>query len=95
MIVIETIKEFIAKVKGFFVKHGDINKDGVLSKEDLVALKDKTKDELEEADAIISALEKEIKLDKRNFRHFSILYRTNAQSRSLEESLRRTGIPYN
>ena len=46
MIVIETIKEFIAKVKGFFVKHGDINKDGVLSKEDLVALKDKTKDEL-------------------------------------------------
>ena len=43
MIVIETIKEFIAKVKGFFVKHGDINKDGVLSKEDLVALKDKTK----------------------------------------------------
>ena len=54
-----------------------------------------TKDELEEADAIISALEKEIKLHKRNFSHFSILYRTNAQSRSLEESLRRTGIPYN
>ena len=54
-----------------------------------------TKDELEEADAIISALEKEIKLNKRNFSHFSILYRTNAQSRSLEDSLRRTGIPYN
>ena len=54
-----------------------------------------TKDELEEADAIISALEKEIKLHKRNFSHFSILYRTNAQSRSLEDSLRRTGIPYN
>ena len=54
-----------------------------------------TKDELEEADAIISALEKEIKLHKRNFSHFSILYRTNAQSRSIEESLRRTGIPYN
>ena len=35
------------------------------------------------------------KLQKRNFSHFSILYRTNAQSRSLEESLRRTGIPYN
>ena len=49
-----------------------------------------TKDELEEADAIISALEKEIKLHKRNFSHFSILYRTNAQSRSIEESLRRT-----
>ncbi len=54
-----------------------------------------TKDELEEADAIISALEKEIKLQKRNFSHFCILYRTNAQSRSLEDSFRRTGIPYN
>ena len=54
-----------------------------------------TKDELEEADAIISALEKEIKLNKRTFSHFSILYRTNAQSRALEDSFRRTGIPYN
>ena len=54
-----------------------------------------TKDELEEADAIISALEKEIKLQKRNFSHFSVLYRTNAQSRALEDSFRRTGIPYN
>ena len=54
-----------------------------------------TKDELEEADAIISALEKEIKLHKRTFSHFSILYRTNAQSRALEDSFRRTGIPYN
>ena len=43
----------------------------------------------------ISALEKEIKLQKRNFSHFCILYRTNAQSRSLEDSFRRTGIPYN
>ncbi len=54
-----------------------------------------TRDELEEADAIITALEKEIKLNKRNFSHFAILYRTNAQSRSLEDSLRRLGIPYN
>ena len=54
-----------------------------------------TKDELEEADAIISALEKEIKLHKRTFSHFSVLYRTNAQSRALEDSFRRTGIPYN
>ena len=54
-----------------------------------------TKDELEEADAIISALEKEIKLNKRNFNDFAILYRTNAQSRPIEDSLRRMGIPYN
>ena len=60
MIFIETIKEFIAKVKGFFVKHGDINKDGVLSKEDLIALKDKTKDELEEIGRDLG-----IELDKR------------------------------
>jgi len=54
-----------------------------------------TVDELEEADAIVSALEKEIKLKKRTFAHFAILYRTNAQSRALEDSLRRMGIPYN
>jgi len=54
-----------------------------------------TRDELEEADAIISALEKEIKLNKRNFSHFAVLYRTNAQSRALEDSFRRMGIPYN
>ncbi len=54
-----------------------------------------TRDELEEADAIISALEKEIKLNKRTFSHFAVLYRTNAQSRALEDSFRRMGIPYN
>ena len=54
-----------------------------------------TRDELEEADAIISALEKEIKLNKRTFSDFSVLYRTNAQSRALEDSFRRMGIPYN
>ncbi|MGY8783422.1 MAG: ATP-dependent helicase [Fidelibacterota bacterium] len=54
-----------------------------------------TRDELEEADAIISALEKEIKLNKRTFSQFAVLYRTNAQSRALEDSFRRMGIPYN
>ena len=54
-----------------------------------------TIDEQEEASAIISSIEKEIKLNKRNFNNFSILYRTNAQSRALEESFIRQGIPYN
>lgn len=54
-----------------------------------------TQDELEEADAVVSALEKEIKLNKRTFSDFAVLYRTNAQSRALEDSLRRQGIPYN
>ncbi len=54
-----------------------------------------TNDEMEEADAVINALEKEIKLQKRNFSDFAILYRTNSQSRALEDSFRRSGIPYN
>mgnify|MGYP002725488007 CR=1 FL=1 len=51
-------------------------------------------DEMEEADALISVLEKEIKMNKRTFNDFAVLYRTNAQSRALEDSLRRNGIPY-
>ena len=54
-----------------------------------------TIDEQEEASAIISSIEKEIKLNKRTFSQFSVLYRTNAQSRALEESFIRQGIPYN
>lgn len=54
-----------------------------------------THDEMEEADAVVSALEKEIKLSKRNFSDFAILYRTNSQSRALEDAFRRSGVPYN
>ena len=54
-----------------------------------------TNDEMEEADALINALEKEIKLEKRNFSDFAVLYRTNSQSRALEDSFRRSSIPYN
>ena len=54
-----------------------------------------TNDEMEEADAVVNALEKEIKLQKRNFSDFAILYRTNSQSRSLEDAFLRSGIPYN
>ena len=53
-----------------------------------------TVDEMEEADAIVSALEKEINLNKRTFQDFAVLYRTNAQSRALEDSFRRHAIPY-
>ena len=54
-----------------------------------------TNDEMEEADALINALEKEIKIEKRNFSDFAVLYRTNSQSRALEDSFRRSSIPYN
>jgi len=80
------------------VSHNDIRATKTLVAEngsgELIGLIE-TRDELEEADAIISALEKEIKINKRNFSHFSVLYRTNAQSRALEDSFRRMGIPYN
>ena len=54
----------------------------------------KTHDEMEEADALINALQKEIKMKKRTFNDFSLLYRTNSQSRALEDSFRRSAIPY-
>lgn len=53
-----------------------------------------TQDEMEEADAVVNAIEKEIKLNKRKFNDFAVLYRTNAQSRALEDSLMQMGIPY-
>ncbi|MFQ6675328.1 MAG: ATP-dependent helicase [Fidelibacterota bacterium] len=53
-----------------------------------------THDEEEEAEGILELMEKEILHHKRTFRDFVILYRTNAQSRALEEALRRRGIAY-
>ncbi|MDH7560187.1 MAG: UvrD-helicase domain-containing protein [bacterium] len=49
----------------------------------------------DEALAIIARMEREFQSRPRNFRDFVVLYRTNAQSRVLEEALRRSGIPYN
>ena len=60
MIVIETIKEFIAKIKSLFVKKLDVNNDGKLDKADIKALKEKTKDELEEIGRDLG-----VELDKR------------------------------
>jgi len=53
-----------------------------------------TVDELEESDAVISSIGKEVKLNKYQFNEFGVLYRTNAQARALEDSFRRNGIPY-
>jgi len=60
MIFIETIKEFIAKIKGLFVKQLDVNNDGKLDKADIKALKEKTKDELEQIGRDLG-----VELDKR------------------------------
>jgi DNA helicase-2/ATP-dependent DNA helicase PcrA len=50
-------------------------------------------DDKEEAKYIIQTIQNRIN-ESRNFRHFAILYRTNAQSRVLEDALRRENIPY-
>jgi DNA helicase-2/ATP-dependent DNA helicase PcrA len=47
-----------------------------------------------ESDKIVEKIQYELGTHKRNFRDFAILYRTNAQSRILEESLRNATIAY-
>jgi len=48
----------------------------------------------EEALRIVAKIQEEFHNYKRNFSDFAILYRTNAQSRALEDGLRRNGIAY-
>jgi DNA helicase-2/ATP-dependent DNA helicase PcrA len=47
-----------------------------------------------EAYAVVEKIEEESRRNKRDMKDFAILYRTNAQSRVLEDALRRSGIPY-
>jgi len=51
--------------------------------------------EYDEAAGIAANIQREILKNKRAFKDFAILYRTNAQTRILEEILRRNNIPYN
>ena len=51
-------------------------------------------DEKDEARYVVSTIEELIISEKRNYRDFAILYRTNAQSRTFEEELLNRGIPY-
>jgi len=51
-------------------------------------------DDRDEGHQILNALQAEIAADQRALKDFAILYRTNAQSRSLEDVFRRNGIPY-
>ncbi len=50
--------------------------------------------EHQEAQAVVRWIQKEINTHKRVFSDFVILYRTNAQSRTLEDALRRSGMAY-
>ncbi|MBN2087974.1 UvrD-helicase domain-containing protein [candidate division KSB1 bacterium] len=48
----------------------------------------------EEAIRIVEKIQEQFHTNKRNFSDFAILYRTNAQSRALEDGLRKNGISY-
>lgn len=50
--------------------------------------------ERNEGEAIIRCIRNAVDSGQRSYNHFAILYRTNAQSRSIEESLIHYGIPY-
>ncbi|MBQ7623387.1 MAG: UvrD-helicase domain-containing protein [Bacteroidales bacterium] len=50
--------------------------------------------EQEEAVEIVSGIQSRMRKDAASYRDFAILYRTNSQSRVLEEQLRRRNIPY-
>ncbi len=51
-------------------------------------------DEREEAQRIVEKIKDEVFRKKRAFCEFAILYRTNAQSRAIEDALRRSGFSY-
>jgi len=51
-------------------------------------------DERDEADFILEEIKARKSREDRGFNEFAVLYRTNAQSRALEDALRREAIPY-
>ncbi|HXX63763.1 MAG TPA: UvrD-helicase domain-containing protein [Bacteroidota bacterium] len=51
-------------------------------------------DDREEGYTVVSCVQSETLRKKLDLKDFAVLYRTNAQSRSIEDALRRTGIPY-
>ncbi len=53
-----------------------------------------TTDEAEEAMKIVMAMQEEGRKRKLQLNDFAVLYRTNAQSRAVEDAFRRSGIPY-
>lgn len=52
------------------------------------------KNEKHEADYISTVIQNKMKYEGMTYKDFAILYRTNSQSRALEDSLIRKGIPY-
>ena len=51
-------------------------------------------DEREEANFVAGQINHELQKNKRQYSDFAVLYRTNAQSRAIEETLLKSNIPY-
>ena len=51
-------------------------------------------DERDEARWIVEEVERRLQDENRSYRDFAALYRTNAQSRALEDAFRRRGVPH-
>ena len=51
-------------------------------------------DERDEARWVVEEVERRILDENRSYRDFAVLYRTNAQSRALEDAFRRRGVPH-
>lgn len=51
-------------------------------------------DEREEANFVAAQINDELNLNQRAYSDFAVLYRTNAQSRAIEEALLKSNIPY-
>lgn len=47
-----------------------------------------------EGEAIVSRVRRQVDMGQRTYNHFAVLYRTNAQSRTLEEACLHYGLPY-
>ena len=52
-------------------------------------------DEIEESDFVADMIAKISREQNRSYKDFAVLYRANAQSRSVEDALNRSQIPYN
>jgi DNA helicase II / ATP-dependent DNA helicase PcrA len=50
--------------------------------------------EAHEGELVVSRIKNAVQLRARRYKDFAVLYRTNAQSRAMEESLIRYGVPY-
>jgi DNA helicase-2/ATP-dependent DNA helicase PcrA len=51
-------------------------------------------DDVDEGQQIVARIEGDVRRRKMDLKDFAVLYRTNAQSRAIEDALRRSGIPY-